>query len=129
MDRLTESAHARGEAPAVVNLGALQDELLAAARSSHAGRAGRTLVPGAGAALKQTVLALLAGRSLADHDSPAAAALQVLCGAVRLTGGGEELELRPGDHAAIPPVRHGLAAAEDAVVLISVGKGSKLQVG
>jgi len=81
------------------------------------------LTPGAGAALKQTLLALAAGRSLADHESPGAATLQVLLGGVRLTAGGQEdLELHVGDHAPIPPVRHGLDALDDAVVLISVAQ-------
>lgn len=99
------------------------------ARASRAGRAGRTLMPGAGAALKQTLLALVTGQSLADHDSPGAATLQVLVGIVRLTGGGESLELHPGDHAPVPPARHGLDALDDTVVLISVGQGARPQVG
>jgi hypothetical protein len=41
------------------------------------------LVPGAGAPLKQTLLALRGGRHLAAHDAPGAATLQVLRGRVR----------------------------------------------
>ncbi len=108
-------------APGSVNLPSAAAELLELARTSRAGRAGRTLTPGAGAALKQTLMALVAGQSLADHDTPTAATLQVLVGAVRLTAGGTEtLELYAGDHAPVPPVRHGLDAIDDAVVLISV---------
>ena len=100
--------------------------LLRTARTTPAGRAGRTLTPGAGAALKQSLLALVAGRSLADHESPAAATLQVISGTVRLTGGGpHDVELRAGDQAAIPPVRHGLEALEDTVVLLSVAHGPR----
>lgn len=96
------------------------------AHASPAGRAGRTLTPGAGAALKQSLLALVAGRSLADHDSPAAATLQVLSGVVRLTGGGRESrELHPGELIPIPPVRHGLEALDDAVVLLSVAQAPR----
>lgn len=93
--------------------------LLDEARAASAGRAGRTLVPGAGAPLKQSLLALVGGQRLADHDSPTAATLQVIQGAVRLTGGGD-VDLRPGDIAPIPPVRHGLEALDDAVVLLTV---------
>lgn len=104
-----------------VNLPAAAAELLDKARASTAGRAGRTLVPGAGAVLKQALLALRSGQRLADHDTPAAATLQVLTGTVRLTGGARDVDLHAGDHAPIPPVRHGLQAIEDAVVLVSVG--------
>lgn len=114
--------HANGP----VNLSRAAAELLQSAHTAPAGRAGRTLVPGAGAALKQSLLALVAGRSLADHESPAAATLQVIRGVVRLTGGGQEdVELHVGDHAAIPPLRHGLDALEDAVVLVSVAHGPR----
>ena len=106
----------------VVSLPAVAIELLDAARSASAGRAARTLVPGAGAALKQTVMALTAGAALADHDSPGAATLQVLTGTVRLSAGEEEVQLDAGDHAAIPDTRHGLVALVDAVVLITVAQ-------
>lgn len=119
-DRITEPA---ADTQRVINLPKAAAQLLESAQASHAGRAGHTLTPGAGAALKQTLLALAAGRSLADHESPGAATLQVLLGGVRLTAGGQEdLELHVGDHAPIPPVRHGLDALDDAVVLISVAQ-------
>lgn len=131
---MTHPTEARAAQPAaelqpIINLPAVAAELLALARTSHGGRAGRTLIPGAGAPLKQTLMALVAGESLADHESPGAATLQVLAGAVRLTGGGEDLELHAGDHAPIPPTRHGLVSINDAVVLISVGQGSRPQAG
>lgn len=112
--------------PDPVHLPRAASELLGSARSAASGRAGRTLTPGAGAPLKQSLLALVAGRSLADHESPAAATLQVVSGVVRLTGGGQaDVELHAGDHAAIPPLRHGLYALDDAVVLITVAQGSR----
>ena len=107
----------------IVNLPAAAAEVLERARTSKAGRAARTLTPGAGAALKQSLLALAGGRRLDDHDSPLAATLQVLEGVVRLTGGPDDVELHVGDHAPIPPHRHGLQAVEDAVVLLSVAQG------
>lgn len=104
-----------------VNLTTAAVELLEEARAANAGRAGRTLTPGAGVPLKQTLLALLAGERLNDHDSPGTATLQVLQGAVRLTAG-EDVELAAGDHAPIPPQRHGLQAHEDTVVLLTVAQ-------
>jgi quercetin dioxygenase-like cupin family protein len=66
------------------NLGAAATQLLERAAAAPAGRAALTLVPGAGAPLKQTLLALRGGVQLAEHDAPGAATLQVLQGRVRL---------------------------------------------
>lgn len=124
-DETTGTPPARGPSD-LVNLPRAAAELLRSAKATPAGRAGRTLTSGAGAPLKQSLLALVAGRSLADHESPAAATLQVISGTVRLSGGGpHDIELRAGDHAAIPPVRHGLEALADAVVLLSVAQGPR----
>lgn len=102
------------------SLPALADDLLAQAREAHAGRAASTLHPFADGQLRQTVIALTAGTSLSDHESPGEATLQVLRGDVRLTWSGDDLELTAGDIAAIPPQRHGLDATADAVVLLTV---------
>lgn len=127
MTHLTEEQPApdRPEVVPPVHLPAACEQLLESARQASSGRAARTLEPGAGAVLKQTLMALSEGRALADHESPGAATLQVLIGAVTLTGGAEDVELRAGDHVAIPPVRHGLQATDDAVVLISVGSSPR----
>lgn len=120
MTHPTETHPHRRTTGGTINLPAAAQELLGNARTSSAGRAGRTLTPGAGAPLKQTLLALAAGQRLGDHASPTAATLQVLVGAVRLTAGSDEVDLHTGDHASIPPVRHGLEALDDTVVLLSV---------
>lgn len=106
--------------PTVTNLPKAAAELLEQARSSRAGRAGRTLVPGAHTPLKQTLLALTTGETLAEHSSPTAAALQVLIGRVRVVVGEEELYLDAGDHAPIPPARHHVDSIDDAVMLLTV---------
>ena len=103
-----------------VSLTTLADEQIAAARASTAGRSAHTIHGGHDHALRQTVLALAAGRSLGEHESPGEATLQVLVGRVRLGAGDESWEGAAGDHVVIPPARHDLAAIEDAVVLLTV---------
>ena len=106
-----------------VSLVGLAEEQLAAAREAHAGRSAQTTHGGHDHALRQTVLALLAGHELAEHESPGEATLQVLTGRVRLTAGDEAWEGASGDLVAIPPARHALAALEDAAVLLTVRVG------
>jgi hypothetical protein len=53
-----------------LDLQAAAQELLAEATSLRSGRAGRTLTTGAGAPVKQTLLALAAGQQLQDHVAP-----------------------------------------------------------
>ena len=102
------------------HLPAMVEELLEDARVAPAGRAARTLSAGEGPGLRQTLLALGAGRELAEHESPGAATLQVLRGRMRLVAGDETVDLGTGDLAPIPPTRHHLAAQDDSVVLLTV---------
>ncbi|WP_201368520.1 cupin domain-containing protein, partial [Mycobacterium intracellulare] len=71
---------------------------------------------------RQTVLALLAGRDLSEHESPGEATLQVLQGRVRLTTGDDAWEGKAGDYVAIPRERHALHAIEDSVIMLTVLK-------
>jgi quercetin dioxygenase-like cupin family protein len=103
-----------------LSLTALADEQIAAARASSAGRSARTIHGGHTQALRQTVLALLAGQALGEHESPGEATLQVLAGRVRLSAGGDSWEAATGDYLVIPPARHDLAAIDDCAVLLSV---------
>jgi quercetin dioxygenase-like cupin family protein len=107
---------------AVIDLTTAVDAVLDEARRATSGRAGRTLPPGAGAPLKQTLLALTQGTQLADHASPGPSSLHVLAGQVRLTAEGDPLDLATGAYTQIPPVRHGVEALADAVVLITVAQ-------
>ncbi|MFE5791538.1 cupin [Streptomyces sp. NPDC056503] len=100
-----------------LDLTALADEHLAAARAAPHGRsAHRVLHDGV---LRQTVIAMTAGTVLDEHNAPAAASLQVLSGRVRLTthSGGDELAA--GTLRMIPKERHGLTAVDDSVVLLT----------
>ena len=81
----------------------LAGEQLIAAHASSAGRSARTIHGGHEKALRQTVLALLAGRALGEHESPGEATLQVLAGRVRLSAGDCSREAATGEYLVIPP--------------------------
>jgi quercetin dioxygenase-like cupin family protein len=103
-----------------VDLPAVADELLIQARQEHSRRAARTL-PHSIEGLRHTMVALLAGAGLREHNRPPGpAVLLVLRGQARLVAGDRTVVLRPLQHVAIPPRRHSLEADTDAVVLLSV---------
>ncbi|MGO3326378.1 cupin domain-containing protein [Gordonia sp. (in: high G+C Gram-positive bacteria)] len=107
-----------------VSLPTVVDELLSEARTARSGRAARTIRGHVEHNLRHTVIALAAGKGLADHESPGEATLQVLRGTVRLTAPDGEWRGTAGDLVDIPNVRHGLTADEDAAVLLTVALGS-----
>ena len=68
--------------------------------------------------LRQTILALKAGQTLAEHTSPPAASMYVLNGRVRVTGQ-DQSEIAAGEIVALTHVRHGVEALEDSVFLLT----------
>ncbi len=94
--------------------------LLDQAAGLAAGRAARTLTPGAGTPLKQTLLALSEGQGLDEHQAPGPATLQVLVGEVVLRTGDTALPLGPHHWTIVPLAPHELRATTDAVVLLTV---------
>jgi len=103
----------------LVALARTQLELAAAAPS---GRSAHTLYGGHEQALRQTLIALTAGSSLAEHENPGEATVQVLSGRVRLLAGADAWDGRAGDLLIVPPSRHALHAVENAAVLLTVAK-------
>jgi quercetin dioxygenase-like cupin family protein len=95
-------------------------ELLGRAGELAAGRAARTLTPGAGATLKQTLVAITAGGQLDEHASPGPATIQVITGDATLRAGEDEIELHQHQWAVIPDAPHDLRAVTDVAVLLTV---------
>lgn len=115
-----EASPSTGPTTGLVDLRAAGDELLASASTRPNGRAARTLTPGAGTALSQTLLALTAGNELQEHVAPGPATLQVLAGHAVVTAGGDTVEIAAGQWSVIPPRPHGLRAEQDLVALLTV---------
>jgi quercetin dioxygenase-like cupin family protein len=103
----------------VTDLQLLADDLLTRAANVHARRAARTL-PHPVEGLRQTVLALMAGAELGEHESPGPASLVVLRGRIRLVAGDDVIEVGPHQFTPLPDRRHGLHADEDSIVLLSI---------
>ncbi|CAL9485376.1 cupin domain-containing protein [Streptomyces sp. G3] len=105
-----------------LSLDALAREHLEQAAASSSGRSATTVHGGHELVLRQTLLALTAGTTLAEHENPGEATVQVLRGRVRLASGDDSWEGRTGDLILIPPARHSLDALEDSAILLTVAK-------
>jgi quercetin dioxygenase-like cupin family protein len=104
------------------SLDALAREHLERAGNGSSGRSATTVYGGHEQVLRQTLVALRAGTSLTEHDSPGEATLFVLRGRVRLHAGADTWEARTGDLLLIPPARHSLEAVENSAILFTVAK-------
>jgi quercetin dioxygenase-like cupin family protein len=105
-----------------ISLAELTAELFERAGQAGSGRAAHNLLAGQEHPLSQTVIAILAGHGLGEHDSPGEATLQLLSGRVRFVAGADSCELDAGDFLPLPRERHSVDALEDAVLLLSVVK-------
>ncbi|MDX3095026.1 cupin domain-containing protein [Streptomyces sp. ME01-24h] len=105
-----------------LSLDARVREHLERAAASSTGRSAETLHGGHEHTLRQTLIAMRAGTTLAEHENPGEATVLVLHGRVRLHSGDEAWEGMAGDLLIVPPARHSLEALEDAAALLTVAK-------
>ena len=104
------------------SLTALARRQLTIAKQASSGRSAHTVYGGHEHVLRQTLVALVAGRRLHEHENPGEATVHVLHGRVRLSAGDVEWEGSAGDLLIVPPARHALEALQDSAVLLTVAK-------
>ena len=73
--------------------------------------------------LRQTVIALTAGSSLGEHNSPNAATLQVLQGRVLVKSSADDVEATTGQLWILTHERHSVHAVEDSTFLLTTVTG------
>ncbi len=100
-------------------------EQLETARRSSSGRSAKTVYGGHEHTLRQTLIALVGGQSLSEHENPGEATVHVLHGRVRLAAGNVSWDGAPGDLLLVPDSMHSLEALEDSAVLLTVAKLSQ----
>ncbi len=104
------------------SLTALAREQLELAAGAGGGRTAHTVYGGHEKVLRQTLIAMIAGAELSEHENPGEATVLVLSGRVRLSAGDVAWEGSRGDLITMPPARHRLLALEDSAVLLTVAK-------
>jgi quercetin dioxygenase-like cupin family protein len=105
-----------------VSLTALARTELELALRANSGRSAKTVFGGHEHQLRQTLIALRAGESLAEHDNPGEATLYVVRGRVLLRSGDSSWNGSPADLMTIPQGVHAVEAVEDSVILLTVVK-------
>jgi quercetin dioxygenase-like cupin family protein len=103
-----------------VSLRALARTELELAMQANSGRSAKTVFGGHEHQLRQTLIALRAGESLSEHESPGEATLYVVQGRVLLKSGESSWNGSPGDLMTIPDGLHAVDAIEDSVILLTV---------
>jgi quercetin dioxygenase-like cupin family protein len=103
------------------SLEAMVRDLLGRARNGS-GRAADTVIGGHERVLRQTVIAMVKGAALSEHENPGEASVHVLAGRVRLAAGSTSWDGRAGDLLEVPDAPHSLEALEDSAVLFTVAK-------
>ncbi len=104
------------------SLTALARQQLKLARLASSGRSTQTVYGGHEHVLRQSLIALTAGRRLDEHENPGEATVHVLHGRVRLSAGDVGWEGSVGDLLIVPAARHSLEALEDSAMLLTVAK-------
>jgi quercetin dioxygenase-like cupin family protein len=102
-----------------LSLTALANQHLEQARTASSGRSAHTVFGGHEHTMRQTLIALLTGQSLSEHENPGEATLHVLRGRIRLDSGADSWDGSSGDLITVPLAPHSVHALDDSVVLLT----------
>lgn len=105
-----------------ISLEALARQQLKRAADMGGGHTADTVYGGRENVLRQTVIGMIEGACLAEHENPGEATVQVLRGRVRLSSGEVSWEGRTGDMIFVSNARHSLETLEDPAILLTVAK-------
>lgn len=103
-----------------LSLEAKARELSQKAATSTSGRAADTIFGGHERRLRQTIVSLRAGSSMAEHDSPGEATLLVISGRLWLVAGETRWPGREWDYLVIPDAPHSVEAEVDTTFVLTV---------
>jgi quercetin dioxygenase-like cupin family protein len=101
----------------MTNIDLLTETHLSLARAAENGRSAEIVVRDG--PLRQSILALVAGVELGEHNSPPAASILVLHGRVRVTALEGDEELDAGQLRVLTHHRHAVLARTDAAFLLT----------
>jgi quercetin dioxygenase-like cupin family protein len=105
-----------------ISLDALVRQQMHLAVSAGGGHAADTVFGGHEKVLRQTVVGMIAGSRLAEHENPGEATVLVLHGRVRLSAADLSWDAARGDLLIVPESRHSVEALEDSALLLTVAK-------
>jgi quercetin dioxygenase-like cupin family protein len=105
-----------------ISLEALARQQMKLAATAGGRHTADTVYGGHEKVLRQTVIGMIAGARLAEHENPGEATVLILRGRVRLSAGDLSWEAARGDLLIVPDKRHSLEALQDSAVLLTVAK-------